>query len=57
MLLLTRYVLGINETLKMRYYTKFYLKGHQNYNMSNSKVLKKAFFIEYTAKIKIGDYE
>ena len=27
----------------MRYWTKFYLKGHQNYNMSNSKVLKNFF--------------
>jgi len=42
LLLLTRYVLGINKTLKMRYCTKFYLKGHQNYNKSESKVPKKA---------------
>ena len=33
-----RNVLGINETFQMRYCTKFYLKGHQNYNKSKSKV-------------------
>ena len=40
------YVLVIIKTFQMRYRMKFYLKGHQNYNMSKSKVLKKAFFIK-----------
>ena len=29
---------------------KFYLKGHQNYNKSKSKVPKKAYFIKYNGK-------
>ena len=46
MLLSTRYVLTIYETFKMRYCMKFYLKGHQNYSMSKSKVAKKTYFIK-----------
>ena len=40
-LLPTRHVFKINETFQMRYCMKFYLKGHQNYNKSMSKVPKK----------------
>ena len=46
MLLPATIVLIINETFQMSYCTKFFLRGHQNYNMSNSKVLKKDFFIK-----------
>ena len=42
----TRYVFTINEIFQMRYCMKFYLKGHQNYNKSKSKVPKKAYFIK-----------
>ena len=41
----SRYVLAINETFKKRYCMNYYLKGHQNYNKSKSKVPKKAYFI------------
>ena len=34
-LLLTNYVLGIYETLEMRYCMKFYLKEIQKYKQSN----------------------
>ena len=40
-LLPTRYVLIINNIFQMRYCMKFYLKGHQNYNESNSKYQKR----------------
>ena len=45
-LLPTRYVLANNETFQMRYCTMFYLKGHKNYNRSNLKAPKKAYFIK-----------
>ena len=39
-LLLTTYVWNINETFQMRYYMKFYLKGHQKYKQSNFWLFK-----------------
>ena len=48
MLLPTRYVLIINMYFEMRYCMKVYLRGHQNYNKSKSKVPKKAYFIKKT---------
>ena len=52
-LLQTIYVFTINKTFEMKYCMKFYLKGHQNYSKTNSKVPKKAYFIEYLGKPKI----
>ena len=46
MLLPTKYVVRINESFQMRYCTKLYLKGHQEYDKSNSKVSKKAYFMK-----------
>ena len=45
-LLHTRYVLAINKTFQLRYCMNFYLKGHQNYNMSKSEVGKNTYFIK-----------
>ena len=52
MLLPTIYVLTINEIFQMRYCKKFYLKGHQNYNMTKSKISRKCPFIQYIQRCK-----
>ena len=39
----------ISETFQMRYYTKFYLKGHQKYKQSNFWLSKFTL-----GRIKIG---
>ena len=35
----------VYATIQMRYFMKLYVKGHQSYNKSNSKVQKKTYFI------------
>ena len=46
MSLATEGFLTTNESFQMRYYMKFYAKGHQNCQKSKSKLPKKSVFIK-----------
>ena len=46
MSLATEGFLTTNESFQMRYYMKFYAKGHQNCQKSKSKLHKKSVFIK-----------
>ena len=53
MIMPTRYLLVIYDTFQLRYCMKFYLKGHQNYHKSKSKVPKKCPSLSKFQSLKV----